>query len=851
MEKCKILIFAVLCLIIPDLYGNNLDLEYYTSGRIEKDILSRNLEQPISYLESCLPIIETDTLDGFCDSIYVDMSIMLSTAYTLKDNIGRAESTLKHAIDYFVNTGRKSKIYYLLYNQYGALMLNIRNYYQASVYLGAVVNVLRNDYGDEKERMEHYATSLAMLAESYCQLNQFANARGIIDEAVRVHDKLGNFSKISTEILFCHVLGVSMYDLYRRKCIINDNNRHRIDQLLNRDSLELCANYLKKAYSLSLKDQNAQFFALAITLSSFYCDINEFDEALKVLYGIEHFSMMDRERMQMYNNLYTINLALDNENESVKYAKLYSDLIKKVSVKLHQSLSGMTIERTFYDDALSLVNVSAILEKFPTNQDAIALCYNNNLFMKEYMLKSNMTLHTIAKGDKKLKNGLEEIKELRTRMFAGEEDLREQLRERENVLLQDFGKYDDSVEIKVRTLQDVQKSLSDCEYSIEFISYLDSSQVIRYGAIVTSNQQHPTFVRLSSFHELQSVMLNSYKEQTIGINNLYLKGQDNVLYHLLLEKIEPLIKDATTVFLSPKLGLNNINFEWIPCPDGTYFGEKHKIRIVSSSSVIICDNNSPIDISSASIFGGINYTDELKAPNNKQNTFRNLVLDEINDSTRASYAYLKGTAFEVDSIYSILGDHCCKTAIFKGADATETSFRNMDGNSPSIIHVATHGFYLVGSEKHKDYFNRLNAYSEEDNFMLLSGILFSGSAASFVEADGTNPLTDGVITSEEISGMDLSKTQVAILSACNSGIGSAGGHAGIGGLPLAFKQAGVKYVVASLWEVHDISTVKLMTYLYQNMLSGMEIHSALHNAQIKLASEYPDPYYWASFFVIE
>ena len=846
MEKYKILIFAVLYLIIPDLYGNNLDLEYYTSGRIEKDILSRNLEQPISYLESCLPIIKTDTLDGFRDSIYVDMSIMLSTAYTLKDDIKEAESTLKHAIDYFTNTGRKSRIIYLLYGQYGSLMLNIRNYSQAAVYIGAVVNVLRNDYDEEKERTEHYATSLAILAQCYCQLNQFADAQRIINEAISVYDKLGNFSKISTEILFCQVLGVSMYDLYRKKCI----NLHRIDQLCNRDSLELCANYLKKAYNLSLKAQNAQYFALAISLSSFYCDINEFDEALKILYGIEHCSMMDRERLLMYNNLYTINLVLDNESESVKYAKLYSDLLKKVSVKLHQSLSGMTIERTFYDDALSLVNVSAILEKFPTNQDAIALCYNNNLFMKEHMLKSNMTLHTIAKGDKKLKNGLEEIKDFRTRMFAGEENLREQLRERENVLLQYFGKYDDSVEIKVRTLLDVQKSLSNREYSIEFISYPDSSQVIRYGAIVTSNQQHPTFIRLSSFHELHNIMLNSGKEQTIGINNLYLKGQDDILYHLLLEKIEPLIKDATTVFLSPKLDLNNINFEWIPCPDGTYFGEKHKIRIVSSSSVI-CDNNSPIDISSASIFGGINYTDELKAPKNKQNTFRNLVLDEINDSTRASYAYLKGTAFEVDSIYSILGDHCCKTAIFKGADATETSFRNMDGNSPSIIHVATHGFYLVGSEKHKDYFNRLNAYSEEDNFMLLSGILFSGSAASFVEADGTNPLTDGVITSEEISGMDLSQTQVAILSACNSGIGSAGGHAGIGGLPLAFKQAGVKYVVASLWEVHDISTVKLMTYLYQNMLSGMEIHSALHNAQIKLSSEYPDPYYWASFFVLE
>lgn len=849
MEKYKILIIVALCLIIPDLYGNNLDLDYYTSGRIEKDILSRNLEQPISYLESCLPIIESDTLEGFRDSIYVDMSIMLSTAYTLKDNISSAESVLKNAIDYFTNTGRKSRIIYLLYGQYGALMLNIRNYYQAAVYLGAVVNVLKNDY-DEKEVIEDYAKSLAMLAQSYCQLNQFADAQRVIDEAIRVHDKLGSFSKISTEILFCQVLGGAMYDLYRRKCIVNDNNRHRIDQLFNRDSLELCANYLRKAYNLSLKDQNAQYFSLAISLSSFYADINEYSEALKVLYSIEHYSMMDRERLLMYNNLYTINLILDNESETIKYANLYSELIKKVSSNLLLFLSGMTIERTFYDDAISLANVSAILEKFPANQDAITLCYNNNIFMKEHMLKSNVTLQTMAKSDQKLKNGLAEIKELRTRMFVGEENLREQLREKETALLQYLSGYNDSIDIKVRTLQDVQKSLSDLEYSIEFISYLDSSQVIRYGAIVTSNKRHPTFVRLSSFHELHNIILNSYKEQTIGINNLYLKGQDDILYHLLLENIEPLIKDATTVFLSPKLDLIGINFDWIPCPDGTYFGEKHKIRIVSSTSVI-CDNKSPIDISSASIFGGINYKDDPKVPNNNQNTFRNLVLDELNDSTRASYAYLKGTASEVDSIYCILDDHCSKTVVFKGADATETSFRNMEGNSPSIIHVATHGFYLVGSEKHKDYFNRLNTYSEENNSMLLSGILFSGSATSLLEANGANPLTDGVITSEEISGMDLSQTQVAILSACNSGIGSAGGHAGIGGLPLAFKQAGVKYVVASLWEVHDTSTVKLMSYLYQSILSGMEIHSALHNAQIKLSSEYPDPYYWASFFVLE
>jgi CHAT domain-containing protein len=193
---------------------------------------------------------------------------------------------------------------------------------------------------------------------------------------------------------------------------------------------------------------------------------------------------------------------------------------------------------------------------------------------------------------------------------------------------------------------------------------------------------------------------------------------------------------------------------------------------------------------------------------------------------------------------------CNRCKLPKGADANEESFREMDGNSPSIVHLSTHGFYLVGFDKYTEYFDKLIPYSSNNNWMLLSGLLLADANSALKDSNEQTPLNDGVITAEEISMLDLGNTKLVVLSACETAIGE-NLQEGFGGLVRAFKNAGVKSVLASLWKVPDDATAKLMISFYKLFLSGTEMHLALKIAQKEVSKLYPDPYYWTSFILLD
>jgi CHAT domain-containing protein len=91
-----------------------------------------------------------------------------------------------------------------------------------------------------------------------------------------------------------------------------------------------------------------------------------------------------------------------------------------------------------------------------------------------------------------------------------------------------------------------------------------------------------------------------------------------------------------------------------------------------------------------------------------------------------------------------------------------------------------------------------------------------------------------------------------VLSACETGLGDIQGNEGVYGLQRAFKIAGVKYLIMSLWQVPDEQTAEFMKQFYQNWLEkGMTIPDAFRLTQHEMRERFINPYGWAGLVLIE
>jgi CHAT domain-containing protein len=92
----------------------------------------------------------------------------------------------------------------------------------------------------------------------------------------------------------------------------------------------------------------------------------------------------------------------------------------------------------------------------------------------------------------------------------------------------------------------------------------------------------------------------------------------------------------------------------------------------------------------------------------------------------------------------------------------------------------------------------------------------------------------------EVAALDLSNVELAVLSACETGLGEVAGGEGILGLQRAFQTAGARSVVSSMWKVPDRATQMLMTKFYENLWDKkMPKLEALRKAQIWMLREVP------------
>lgn len=543
------------------------------------------------------------------------------------------------------------------------------------------------------------------------------------------------------------------------------------------------------------------------------------------------------ELTDAYKNLYLANVIFFNAAEREQFVS--SSTYSTIKDIIFTARSDKSQDALLYD--YLLFSKGLLLE---TSINYAKTIYNSNNSELIGQFSRLVELKRVLSGEKG-KNKDVSIVELQKEASS--------LERRITSFLKETGGYADGLKC---TFGEVSKALKSTEAAIEFVSYHDYSEDVDYYAalVVKKDWETPEFVRICKKSEM---------EKLLSLSPAVLYGESvasEEAYSIIWKPIMSIVSDIETIYYSPADYLNRLAIEHL-YNGKKRFNELFRVYRVTSTRQI-CSLNPQVKFSSAVLYGGLNYDEDdmtmvAESINIRgEKSAHNLTLRGWNSTmTRKGWEYLPGTLEEVNRISAIITDKRIRCDVYTSGKGNEESFKALSGGNFSILHLATHGFYLTESQAEKNLFYTLNPWtstsiSTEVSPLKRSGLLMAGGNKAWRGEPVPDGVEDGVLTAEEIASLDLRSCDVVVLSACETGLGEITDE-GVYGLQRAFKNAGVKSIIMSLWEVDDEATSFMMLSFYRNLLKEMNKRDAFESAQKEVKKKYIDPRYWAAFIMLD
>jgi CHAT domain-containing protein len=292
------------------------------------------------------------------------------------------------------------------------------------------------------------------------------------------------------------------------------------------------------------------------------------------------------------------------------------------------------------------------------------------------------------------------------------------------------------------------------------------------------------------------------------------------------EPIEECVSGGSLVVIAPDGALNMLSFSGLTDGEGRYLVEHFPIHYLCSGRDVIRFKDEIEAASGLFALGDLDYDasastslPELAAedtvPELAYYITRN-VRSGCGDLKEMTVGPLPATRKEVELVASGwqgLTDEPATVCL--GPDATEDRFK-AEVPGMRVVHLATHGYFLEGTCQPEQPERMLGSEMGfvGENPLLLSGLFFAGANLHGEGADSLGA-EDGILTAYEVSAMDLSGTEMVVLSACETGLGRVEEGEGVYGLRRASQMAGARTVVSALWPVSDEATAEMMSRLYE------------------------------------
>lgn len=788
---------------------SNLGLLYQSRGRYTK---------AKAYNEEAIKLRENRENKGM-------LIVSINNNAVLKKETGNyteAESDFKKALE-LANTQNDKLAIALIYNNMAMTHLDMNKLQEAE---SQMTTCLLEAASVLKENASNFIKLQINLANVYRFEKKFNEAENIYIKAIEIKEKklgahpdLAHLKKGLAQLYMemgknndVEKLLQSAYDIYKRK--LGESNPATVSTQQELANFYRFNNNPVKALELMVKVVEKKKEIYGENHPNFIQALEDLALAQwqnnKVLDAKANYKIILNNTLSYINTFFK---AL-NDNEKTLYWEKTNSRLQRFYSFAQSNATDSELTQQLYNTVINtkgflLNNASKIRAIISTSTDeSLKATYKQWLETKE-----------------NLNNAYQLSKEEVANEKVNVDSLKRRVNELERELSQKSALFKESVTEQTVTYETVQKQLKPGEAAVEIL------ELNEYKNGFTGNENYLSLVLTTT--ELKVIELGDGKATQNAVSDFRTKTinqkPENEAYAIVWKLLDEQLKGIHKLYLSLDGIYHQLSVNALKDGAGKYVVDKYTIQFIGNTKDVISIKQTEaasLKPTTAFLIGNPHY------------------------GTNGVVEQLPGTEAEVKNITKLLTNCKVNATALYGASATEAKVKEI--NSPSILHIATHGYFLADlSQLETKKVLGVDVSAAKENPLLRSGVLLANCENVFDENFHPSPNSEnGILTAYEAMSLNLDKTDLVVLSACETGLGSVKQGEGVYGLQRAFLIAGAKSIIMSLWSVSDAATMELMTLFYTNYAKSGNKQQAFSDAIKQLKLKYKEPFFWSAFVML-
>lgn len=730
---------------------------------------------------------------------------------------------------------------YMLGNQYRNLA---NDYFNSNNFTNAIMY--------KKESIASYPEKSPLLTKSYLELSKFykkmnetENEKLYKEKALEIAIKIYSDENV-TKNVSADALGDVLFEDQRYE----DALKYYFEALEYRK--KIINNELKIYYTYN-------YSKIAITyqkLEKHKEAIEWFNKTNELLNEVRGSNISERD----YDYAYTLSkeyYALHDLNNSYFQANKSIKSLQKLFENSFQNTSDEQKENSYNELLIvinNFINISQKFYEFTLKKEVASDIFSNWINQKGVLNEFDNLIYTLKKHerDKEVSQKIEDFilykralsKHLQTPPVskndietynAKTKELEQNISDLEQQLALKVEKFKISMGLKNIQLKDISSNLSS---DTLYVDYAMTDEA--YYAFTLDHNENVNFIKVADRNTIDKAVsdfrvdIDYVIKEKNGVlaqeeeKKLNLATQVKLakLYDLLLKPLELNMKQKTKLLISLDGALNLIPFEALYSDHNYLVSSKEIVYTPSAKEFVRVNKLSKYNNKKDTVvFANPNYDAKNQDNNNTDDTTNLRSFQVLKALSKMSFEPLSGSKKEAENIKKV--SKKMNVQILEKDESSEENLLKVQ--SPKILHLSTHGFFIDD-----DHIS---------NPLLLSGIALAAANTSLIFGKD-----EGIVTALKLSGMDLSTTDLVVLSACDTGRGVIKAGNGVAGLNKAFISAGAKNILMSLWSVSDKETVELMTNFY-SLNQDESYAKALRDTKIEMIKGNRHPFYWSAFIL--